>query len=149
MERFWAKVHKTDSCWLWTGAHSSGGYGTFRLNGRTIRAHRFAYEVLVGTIPAGLMLCHHCDTPACVNPDHLFAGTMADNVRDRDAKQRRIAPCGEKNGFAKLTADQVREIRRRYVPRKVSLSSLAREYGVDHTTIHAIVRGENWKEMAV
>ena len=146
MERFWAKVNKTETCWLWMGARNERGYGNVRINGRTVRAHRLAYELLRGPIPAGMVICHHCDTPACVNPDHLFIGTMADNIRDRDEKGRRVPPRGEANGFAKLREGEILEIRSRYVPYRVSLTNLAREYGVHHSTIHDIVRGVTWKE---
>lgn len=75
-------------CWLWTAAACPPGYGRFRANGRSYVAHRFAWEIMRGPIPAGLCACHKCDTPACVNPDHLFLGTQADNVRDSVRKKR-------------------------------------------------------------
>jgi hypothetical protein len=144
MERFWAKVSKSDGCWLWTGSRNDRGYGNFNNNGRTVQAHRLSYELAMGPIPKGMNVCHRCDSPGCVNPDHLFLGTHLDNMRDRDAKGRRVAPRGEANGFAKLTEAQVIEIRERYIPYKVSLPRLAREYGVHHSTIYDIVRGVTW-----
>lgn len=88
-ERFWAKVRKTDTCWLWTGA-TSVGYGMFKHTGvgATMSTHRLAYESLVGPIPAGQSVLHRCDTPACVNPSHLFLGSQADNMRDCAEKGR-------------------------------------------------------------
>lgn len=81
MERFWLKVAKTDDCWLWVGAKSSEGYGSFRLNDKAIGAHRVAYELLVGPIPHGLTIDHLCKVRHCVNPAHLEPVTMAENVR--------------------------------------------------------------------
>ena len=80
-ERFWPKVNKTDSCWLWTASKSSDGYGGFRLAGKMVRAHRFAYELLVGPIPDGLELDHLCRVRECVNPKHLEAVTLQENIR--------------------------------------------------------------------
>ena len=82
-ERFWTKVHKTDTCWLWTGGISHG-YGSFDLPGvgrwRAVRAHRFAYEALVGPIPEGMVIDHLCRVKACVNPDHLEPVTQRTNL---------------------------------------------------------------------
>ena len=87
--RFWAKVRKTDACWLWTGATSTG-YGQFKHSGlnATVSAHRLAYESLIGPIPLGSCVMHRCDVPACVNPAHLALGTHADNMRDSSLKGR-------------------------------------------------------------
>lgn len=80
MERFWSKVEKTDGCWLWTGSRSTGGYGYFYLNGRNSPAHRVAYEMLVGPIPAGLQIDHLCRVRNCVNPAHLEPVTQRENL---------------------------------------------------------------------
>lgn len=90
-DRFWTFVERGDGCWLWTGALGGrGGYGRFDAD----RAHRVAYELVVGPIPPGLFVCHHCDVPRCVRPDHLFVGTAKDNAQDRDRKGRRRGPVG-------------------------------------------------------
>lgn len=90
-ERFWASVDKTETCWLWRGKLTAG-YGSMMVDGKAYRAHRWAYERFVGPIPEGLFACHKCDVRNCVNPDHIFIGTNADNVRDMVAKGRNKLP---------------------------------------------------------
>jgi len=85
---FWSNVDKTDGCWLWTGLTMGAGYGEMGWQGRTQVAHRISWQIHNGEILSGLNVCHHCDTPACVRPDHLFLGTQRDNVRDAVAKGR-------------------------------------------------------------
>ena len=80
-ERFWEKVEKTDTCWLWLGALGHFGHGTFKVEGKTVKAHRYAYELLIGSIPDGLVLDHVCQIPPCVNPDHLEPVTQRENVQ--------------------------------------------------------------------
>ena len=87
-ERFFQKVNKTDSCWLWTGSLTSRGYGCFGVAGKTTAAHRYSYQIHTGEIPQGLIICHSCDVPSCVNPEHLWAGTYADNMKDMVSKDR-------------------------------------------------------------
>ncbi len=87
-ERFLKYVEKLESCWEWRGARSGDGYGTFQLPNKLIGAHRMAYILYKGEIPAGLCVCHKCDNPICINPEHLFLGTVVDNNRDRDTKGR-------------------------------------------------------------
>ena len=90
VERFWEKVVKTPTCWLWTAA-AQGGYGVIgdpHRKGRVLRAHRVSWELHDGPIPSGMDVLHRCDTPACVRPDHLFLGTAADNIADMFAKGR-------------------------------------------------------------
>ncbi len=94
--RFWAKVGKTEGCWLWKGRRTESGYGHFGIrSGKMCRAHRFSFELAYGPIPSGMYICHHCDNPPCVRPDHLFVGTNSDNAKDAIAKGR---PWGTKRG---------------------------------------------------
>jgi hypothetical protein len=87
-ERFFEKVTKTDSCWLWTGAISSTGYGSFRIGQKIVRTHRYSYLMHIGEIPQSFEVCHTCDVRACVNPEHLWVGTKSDNMKDMFAKGR-------------------------------------------------------------
>lgn len=88
MERFWSKVTKTSSCWVWTGCTGDSGYGHIKVDGRVIAAHRIAYEISNGPIPEGLCVCHSCDVRRCVNADHMYLGTHTENIADRVAKGR-------------------------------------------------------------
>lgn len=87
-ERFWNYVKKTDSCWIWGGLKNENNYGMGNLNRKQQRAHRISWELHNGAIPSGLFVCHKCDNPPCVNPEHLFLGTNLDNIKDRVAKGR-------------------------------------------------------------
>ena len=145
-ERFEEKYEPEPNtgCWLWTNNVSSNGYGLIKLNGRQARAHRVSYELNIGPIPSGLCVCHHCDTPICVNPGHLFLGTVADNVADMVAKGRQARLHGEAHGRAKVTAADVQEIRRRYASGDVSHRELAAKYGVCQTQTRRIVQRKGW-----
>lgn len=151
-QRFWQHVVKSDGCWEWTG-HRVGqvgrnNYGEMALPGQRhngIRAHRFSWELHYGPIPDGLWVLHRCDNPPCVRPDHLFLGTRADNLADMVAKGR--ATVGERSALAKLTRDQVIDIRQRYAAGIVMQQQLAAEYGVHAGTISGIVRRKRWRHL--
>lgn len=144
-ERFEAKFVKSDGCWEWGAGKVLDGYGYFSVAGMVQRAHRVAYQLYVGEIPEGMCVCHHCDNPGCVNPSHLFLGTNADNVRDRENKGRGVRPTniGEKHGCSKLTEAQVIEIRAKHESGARGVD-LAKEYGVAHQTISKIVHRRAW-----
>jgi HNH endonuclease/helix-turn-helix, Psq domain len=133
---------RSPGCWLWTSTLNNRGYGRFSPGGSSITfpsvyAHRWAYEHFIGPIPAGLVVMHTCDTPACVNPAHLIVGTQAENSADMVIKGR--TPCW------KLTPDQVSAVRQIYSAGGISQRALAREYGVSQTTIGETVRRERWR----
>lgn len=143
-ERFWARVQKSDGCWLWTGSKGPTAYGTLEVNYKQMAAHRFSYELHYGPIPAGLFACHRCDTPLCVRPDHLFLGTPADNSRDMVQKGR-TTPNQRARG--KVDPATVAEIRRRVEAGELQIS-IADEFGLDRSTVYNIVHRRTWKNVA-
>lgn len=144
-ERFIEKIHFTTECWYWTAYKDRQGYGRFTLGGWSQRAHRVSYELFVGPIPDGLEVLHKCDNPSCVNPGHLEVGTNLLNMQQK-AERGRSAK-GEDHGSAKLTEEQVLEIRQRFAEGGVSKTALAEEYGVSRTTIRRLVRREIWAHL--
>lgn len=142
-DRFWSKVLKADDgCWVWTASRDRDGYGYVGLGGVTRRAHRVSWSMANGNIPPGLFVCHSCDNPPCVNPAHLFLGTLADNNKDRAAKGRSAK--GERHGQAKLTEEKVAFIRSKYAKGGVTKKSLAEQFGVDASTIGLVINGKQW-----
>ena len=130
-------------CWIWLGA-TSHGYGAIRIAGKTVRAHRLAHRLASGVLtPSSLDVCHRCDLRSCVNPDHLFVGTRADNMRDCASKNRIVVPAlsGDDCPNSKLTSSQVAEIR----ADTRSSRAIGRAYGVHKSTINYIKRGSTWK----
>lgn len=146
--RFWKHVRVTPTCWLWTGTRSKAtGYGKFNNGVTIVSAHRFAYEAANG--PTQQWVLHRCDNPPCVRPSHLFAGTAKDNMRDMDAKGRRVNAQlrGDAHGRARLTRACVIEARARWQAggADASVRGLARVYGVSCATMHAALVGKTWK----
>jgi hypothetical protein len=133
-------------CWLWTKGLFKAGYGSLYLNGRSALAHRFAWRLLKGKIPQGLCVCHKCDVRSCVNPDHLFVGTIADNNLDMEAKgrQRKRALRGEENPRSTLTKENVNEIKKRLATGERQID-LANEFNVSKTTICDIAHFRHWR----
>lgn len=127
-----------NGCWLFLGAWNKDGYGNVTYMGRTFSAHRLAYELLVNVIPRGISVLHHCDNRACINPDHLFLGTQDDNVQDMISKGR-----DNFTARAKLSAEQVAQIRELIVEERLSLSAIGRMFDVTIQSIFAIKYGIN------
>lgn len=150
-ERFWSRVQRGPDCWTWTGSRLPSGYGRFYPRFRVgLYAHRVSWEMANGTaVPGGLHVCHTCDNPACVRPDHLFVGTRLDNMRDMVAKGREshhVAAFGEGHHAAKLTADDVRAIRAAAAHGE-SRAALARRFGVTKANVNQIVWRTAWKHV--
>lgn len=153
-QRFWPKVNKTDTCWLWTASTDKKGYGWIALGGHIsprVYAHRLSWEIHnERPVPDGLFVLHRCDVPLCVNPDHLFIGTKSDNTRDMVSKGRHPSQKypglrrGERNGCAKLTNLQAEEIRVEYARGDVSQEALGKRFGVAQSRISKIILGKNY-----
>jgi hypothetical protein len=127
-------------CHLWVGALGGHGYGVVRLGGKIERAHRVAYEAAHGSIPEGQVVCHSCDNTACVNPDHLFVGTQADNIKDKQFKKRQTS--GEKVWSSKLTQEQAMVIKYRRIG--VPVAYVSKEFGISPSQVSGIRRGRYW-----
>jgi hypothetical protein len=145
---------RPDGCWVWSRARHKQGYGkvAFKRAGKTRHtgAHRAAYEVFVGAIPAGLYVLHRCDNPPCINPAHLFAGTALDNMLDAKAKGRLKEPPrrlnrGEDNGRAKLTPAGVREVLA--LKGRMSQRKIAAQCGISKSAVRLIHQGKRWKHL--
>lgn len=177
-KRFWSHVEKTDGCWNWRTRRGLApyAYGQARLFRRPLGAHRLSYMMHVGEVPQGLQVCHRCDNPRCVRPDHLFLGTIGDNMRDRTAKGRQArgqthgwalhpervvrgdrhwskrlkdrVPRGERNGFATLTEADVIAIREAYAAGRASQNELARQYNTAQANVWRIIHRRAWQHVA-
>jgi hypothetical protein len=135
-------VKMSSGCWQWRGLTTSSGHGQIGCRG----AHRFSYEKFKGKIPEGMFVCHHCDNPGCVNPDHLFLGTPKDNMQDMKNKGRCNPPIGERSGTVKLKESDIVEIRKRYANGEGD-SSIARDYCVVRESIRDIRTRRTWKHV--
>lgn len=159
--RFERHISKdSGGCWLWTSARLNSGYAYFGLRGRMISGHRFSYSAFRGKIPDGICVCHTCDVRHCVNPDHLFLGTHKDNMQDAKRKGRIVMPprfdnpewIAKKNArmpkgsdvkTSKLTETQVLDLMQRRTT-GISYSLLAKEFGLDKSTVADICTGQHW-----
>lgn len=151
--RFWHYVDETveGECWGWDGPTTRHGYGKLGMNGTEERAHRVSYRLEYGHAPDDLYVLHRCDNPPCVNPDHLYVGTAADNTADA-INRGRWDPSdhdlkGETHGQAKLSKDQVLDIREQHQHGSATLQELADRYGVTKSAIRKVVTGENWSHL--
>jgi hypothetical protein len=132
-------------CWFWMGAVNTYGYPHSYMGGKCYMMHRVSYEAHKGPIPKGLLACHHCDTPLCINPDHIFIGTEADNSADCARKGR--ASRGEKHPFAKLNEAKVREMRAIHAAGGTQITQLARMFGVSRPVAQKVCQGKLWRHV--
>jgi hypothetical protein len=153
-EKLWAKTEKRgpDECWPWRGYRDGQGYGALWDRGRMARTHRVSYQVNKGPIPDGMCVCHSCDNPSCVNPNHLWLGTQLDNQRDMHAKgrgrYRSNLPAGfATRGNAKITEEVVRTLRSLGLKKQGDYRPYAEKYGVAVATIRDVVVGRTWRHL--
>ena len=152
-EYFWAKVDKkgADECWLWTGSTYVNGYGTIRRDGKVVSAHRTSYDLhhpLTKPInEVDMCVCHTCDTPACVNPYHLFLGTRSVNMLDCVQKGRINPYCrqGSANPFSKYDEDTVKQLKLDYATGEYTKAELGIIYEMPRKTVNSVLNG--WKHI--
>ena len=153
------RVRKTRSCWLWEGSRDLKGYGHLHINGKRYSAHRAAYMIFIGPIPKGRLVCHHCDTPNCVRPSHLYAGTYKTNRQDAVRRGRTTKGDahwtrhhkeklrGEHNNASVLKNNQVLEIRRLYKTGLLTYRGLARRFNIHQVTVWHILTRRTWAHL--
>jgi hypothetical protein len=136
-----------NGCWNWIAAKDKDGYGMLSHHrGKQIRAHRASYEFHVAKIPAGLLVCHSCDNPSCINPAHLFVGTSKENTHDMLRKKRRPVLRGENHPSAKLTNDQVNQIKQLRSENR-PLKDIANQFNISFQTVSSIAKGTTWNSI--
>jgi len=156
-ERFWSHVDRRgpDECWLWLASGNDKGYGQINAdNDKRVNAHRVAWELINGPIPKGKQVLHNCDVRypvgdttyrRCCNPAHFFLGTTQDNTKDMMSKGREAR--GERMGSAKLTGEQVCNIRDAFATGSITKHKLSRQYGISRTAIRKLISGETWSHI--
>lgn len=145
--RFWSQVRIAgpDDCWPWMSAIVRR-YGHFAAREKSVKAHRYAYQITKGTIPKGQIVRHTCDNPPCCNPAHLIVGTHADNAKDRDSRGRGADRKGDKHPYRKIDSERLILIRRR-LDRGEKLHSVAQEFGISVTQTSRIKNRKTWRSI--
>lgn len=145
IDRLWRQIVKDPitGCWNWTGASNRYGYGRMSVFGKRTLTHRLSWEYHYGPIPSGMNILHKCDNPACCNPEHLFIGTQQDNIADMHQKGRDRSLSGESSAKARLSAEQVRQIRSMYAS-GVSPSAIGDQFGIKRCHVCNIAKRRIW-----
>lgn len=144
--RFWASVRKSSGCWIWTGYLNPDGYGKLLADGERIAAHRYSFLLHTGIHPGDKEVCHKCDNPSCVRPDHLFLGTHDDNMKDAASKKRLPGAKGTRNAGNKYPESKIREIKSKLCE-KLSISEIAASCGVSPALVYLIRDGKIWRHV--
>lgn len=137
-------VDRTDNCWLWNGQKDKDGYGRFKINRKVVRAHRFSYTREFGEIPEGLFVCHCCDTPNCVRPDHLFLGTAKDNNLDKIKKGRHRWGRIPGRTWSKTNQEEADMIREVFATKGYSQSKIAKYFNISQQLVSRIILNQIW-----
>lgn len=154
MKRFFDKIIKSDGCWTWNASLRSKGYGAFKFKGKVVLAHRFSWIFHNGDIPDGLSVCHKCDNPICVNPNHLFLGTHSDNMKDAFNKKRLNInfnnPGAFKNGHIPnnrliKSFEEIQNIKKLITTRSGTLKELSKEINISYQLLRDINCGKVYK----
>lgn len=141
-DRFFRLVDRSAGCWLWTGDLNRRGYGRLQFNKQRYLAHRVSFEIHKGPIRGALLVCHTCDNPKCVNPNHLFLGNHAENMRDCMAKGRFLI--GERSPNAKLTDRDVKEIRRLHALGRYTHDEIAAQFNTSRPNVTKVINRYRW-----
>jgi hypothetical protein len=154
MQRFFDKIEKTETCWIWKGAlRGKSSYGAIKYKGKVVDTHRVSYELHKGEIPKGLLVCHTCDVRKCVNPEHLFLGTHSDNSIDAYQKGRVIVPttgsfkkgCNSFNALLK-NAEEITNLKNIVKNRTITLKKLAEQLNLPYQLLRDISSGRVYKK---
>jgi|SRR6476620_58890 len=149
IERFWSKVDKSGDCWVWTDCQDRDGYGQFctyiNKKRKQYKAHRVSFFISNGSIDDELLVCHACDNTSCVNPKHLFQGTVQDNSDDMTSKKRQAK--GSSNGNSKLVEKDVVQIKH-WITSGAKQVDIAEIYGITQTMVSCIKNGKSWSHLS-
>lgn len=147
IKNVWEKINKKseDECWEWKGYTDKNGYGRIMINHITYRAHRIAYELTHGSIPKGLYVLHHCNNPPCCNPNHLYAGTQKDNMKQMIVDGHSCV--GEKHPMGKLRGEDILKIKKLYSTGRYTLKEIGIMFGTSDKNIHLIKSNKRWKHI--
>lgn len=140
-----SRDHHSDGCWIYKRLENTG-YGSITIKRKSVRAHRFSYILYFGQIPDGMLVCHKCDRPSCVAPDHLFLGSSKDNRQDMIKKGRGNFPRGNKQPSSVLNDEKVHEIKLKLLNGERTID-IAKEYLVKRNVVTDIKRNKNWKHV--